>query len=123
MQSERARWHRVRLPRQRWWHALRDWSLELVVHAEALPGLRVPHFRYIWSLDDFDCRLVYQGNEIRLIMDWEGDFCLDAATEVPEDVFDFVCRHFDSFKGVSRFEVLRLGNRYLRPANATWIEK
>ena len=123
VQSERTRWHRIRLPRQMWWHALRDWSLELVIHAQALPGLEVPHFRYIRALDDFDCRLVYQGNEISLMMDWEGDFRLEAAAYVPEDVFDLVCRHFDSFKGASHFEVLRLRALYLRPAKATWIEK
>ena len=94
-----------------------------MLHAEALPGLEVPHFRYIWALDDFDCRLVYQGSEISLMMDWEGDFSLGADDDVPEDVFDLVCRHFDSFKGASQFEVLRLRTRYLRPAKATWVEK
>jgi hypothetical protein len=123
MQPGRAKWHRIGVPARKWWHLLRDWALELVVHAEELPGLGVPRFRYIWALDDFDCLLVYQGYAIDLEMDWEGEFSLVAAEAVPDDVFDFVCRHFDTFEGVPQLKVRRLKARYLRPAKTTWLEK
>jgi hypothetical protein len=91
---------------------------QYVVHLERLDGLRITSFHYVQMLDELEVLANYEGQNFAVSMGPEGDLCLSAADQVPEDLFRRVCQHMQAYRRVWPASVISSSKRYAKIAKA-----
>jgi hypothetical protein len=99
-----------------WIELFKPGVFQYTAHLERLTDLQITSFHYIPMVDDLAVEAMYKGHQFSINMAWGGDLDLVASVDVPEEIFDEVCRHMRAFRRVWPLQLIRAGKRYERIA-------